>query len=520
MTMVPKIIIIGSIILHSSIYATSEYQPMSLSRGGGGGLITGERIASLRRNAKKTDQKNDHSLKPREQPSHSRRRNTRAKSNDEQYQLPSYSTDMSNSRYYSRMHSDDSNNWIGVPPVNIETTNNDNDEGDTDTTSRHSIENTTNDSITSSSLLELPCSLLLRTSSSNDNNNSKEAIPISTYLDTGAQVTVMTLSAAKRAGLAHLIDVRYAGHATGVAGVSCKVLGRIPARTVSLVFGNTEIVDRSPAICVLKDGIGSSNSNGSSGVDLLLGLDALEDWRAGICLRDRTLTVRRGRLGSRVNYRTTSMQEEDEDDNMVIPFVGNMNHKKNRGTTKSCGDGSSCGNGGQHYYHHEKVRERMNKTTTNNNSATMSTAMIWGNNNKSYKVTGKEKEEDNYDGGWKKEKNTERIPYVIEQQYDNERYQKTHQPTIIATTSSLPSGPLSSDLENDLELLESTTSGIPAYYSSEEEEGEGYEDEGYQEEDNSYNSKRLDREYWDEDDGYYEEEYCDASYDVCDLSGI
>ena len=56
------------------------------------------------------------------------------------------------------------------------------------------------------------------------------------YVDTGAQVTVISAAAAKRVGIYHLIDRRYTGRATGVG--HCKVLGRIPAQNVYFMLGN------------------------------------------------------------------------------------------------------------------------------------------------------------------------------------------------------------------------------------------------------------------------------------------
>ena len=165
-----------------------------------------------------------------------------------------------------------------------------------------------------SRLLQIPMSVTLQ---KQGHSGAEHAVPISTFLDTGAQVTIMTLSAAKRAGIAHLIDTRYAGQATGVAGVSCRVLGRVPANTVSFTLGyDNDVVDKSPAITVLEGGI-----MGGDTIDMLLGLDVLEDWQAMVCLRDRTLTVRSGcRRSHNKRY--------------VIPFVPNEteslkdNHRK------------------------------------------------------------------------------------------------------------------------------------------------------------------------------------------------
>lgn len=145
-------------------------------------------------------------------------------------------------------------------------------------------------------LLQVPLSIALQHDTSHGTKS-----PMKTFLDTGAQVTIMTYESVKRAGIAHLIDTRYAGHASGVAGVSCRVLGRIPARTVSFLMegegGSVQVLDNTPAITVLEDKIlGGKNHDG---VDMLMGLDILEEWRATLCLEQRTLTARGATTGSK-----------------------------------------------------------------------------------------------------------------------------------------------------------------------------------------------------------------------------
>jgi hypothetical protein len=153
---------------------------------------------------------------------------------------------------------------------------------------------------TSNRLIQIPMSLTLQHDSQIYN-----AVPIKTFIDTGAQTTVMTFDAAKRAGIAHLIDRRYSGHASGVAGVSCRVLGRIPANSVTFIVGEgNDVIDTSPSIAILEDRILEGDM-----VDMLLGLDVLEEWQAMLCLRDRALTVRNGRR---------KLEERE----IVIPFVG------------------------------------------------------------------------------------------------------------------------------------------------------------------------------------------------------
>ena len=57
---------------------------------------------------------------------------------------------------------------------------------------------------------------------------------VTTIVDTGAQVTVLSFHAAQTCGIAHLIDQRYAGQATGVG--RCRVVGRIPAGALVLAI--------------------------------------------------------------------------------------------------------------------------------------------------------------------------------------------------------------------------------------------------------------------------------------------
>ena len=176
-------------------------------------------------------------------------------------------------------------------------------------------------------LLRLPCSLSLRHDAiTNPVRTSvcetRSRVPVSTYIDTGATHTVLTYGAAMRAGIAHLIDSRYAGHATGVAGVSCRVLGRIPSNTVSFIFhlgdGKSVSLEQSPVIMILED---ISNLDQSEDkVDMLIGLDLLEEWEATISLRSRDLRVRQRSMSR--HY----VPPRGVDDEIIIPFISERNH--------------------------------------------------------------------------------------------------------------------------------------------------------------------------------------------------
>jgi len=133
-------------------------------------------------------------------------------------------------------------------------------------------------------LLRIPCSIRLNSNkaghSSHHPSSFTSSTPIAAYIDTGAQVTVISASAARKVGILHLMDRRYAGRATGVG--SCRILGRIPAGCVQFVLGHYddddegEVIEMNgPALTVLEGTV-------TQGVDMLVGLDVLQDWEATI----------------------------------------------------------------------------------------------------------------------------------------------------------------------------------------------------------------------------------------------
>jgi hypothetical protein len=121
-------------------------------------------------------------------------------------------------------------------------------------------------------LLQIPCSLQLVP--------EQKRTPISTFVDTGAQVSVLSVEAAARAGVLQMMDRRYAGHAQGVG--QCRVLGRLPAG-VLLLHMHGEGPMEAPAITILE--------HTNDGVDLLLGLDFLRDRGAILNLRTEEMTI-------------------------------------------------------------------------------------------------------------------------------------------------------------------------------------------------------------------------------------
>ncbi|CAB9525571.1 DNA damage-inducible protein 1 [Seminavis robusta] len=134
-------------------------------------------------------------------------------------------------------------------------------------------------------LLQVPCSLQL-VPNTGDNQVPRPQHAIGTFCDTGAQRTCMSWDCVQRLGLAHLMDHRYAGQATGVG--FCRVLGRIPAHTVLLQFASQldgrQVTIMAPPITVLE-------KSTLDEVDLLLGLDFLRETQAVIDLKDEFLQL-------------------------------------------------------------------------------------------------------------------------------------------------------------------------------------------------------------------------------------
>mmetsp|Transcript_26539 Transcript_26539/g.32114 ORF Transcript_26539/g.32114 Transcript_26539/m.32114 type:complete len:283 (-) Transcript_26539:16-864(-) len=134
-------------------------------------------------------------------------------------------------------------------------------------------------------LLRLPCTVPSTRSS------------ISAFIDTGAQATVISLPAAIRCGLSHSIDRGYSGMATGVGSVS--IFGKI--KGVELRIGDALVeVD----LVVLEN---------TGGVDLLLGLDVLEDLEADISLRERCVTFMKDGIKRVVPFLSDAVGFEEEE---------------------------------------------------------------------------------------------------------------------------------------------------------------------------------------------------------------
>ena len=160
-------------------------------------------------------------------------------------------------------------NYIGVPPIKL----NNPPDGKAAFLSPHSVKLDTADSLKPSKeinpFLQIPCSVQADTDDID--------IPLSCYVDTGAQVSVLSLDAVQKMNLLHQIDKKYTGKAQGV-GNSVEIIGRIPSIKLKLKNGNQLYLNN---VIILKD---------TGGVDLLLGLDVLHKYEAQIDLKRHRIT--------------------------------------------------------------------------------------------------------------------------------------------------------------------------------------------------------------------------------------
>ncbi len=107
--------------------------------------------------------------------------------------------------------------------------------------------------------------------------------PLKAFVDSGAQMTIMSAACAERCGLQRLVDHRFQGMAVGVG--SQRILGRVHMYSVEIagLFLPTSfsILEQQP-------------------MDMLLGLDMLRRHQCCIDLRDNVLVI--GTTGARTPF--------------------------------------------------------------------------------------------------------------------------------------------------------------------------------------------------------------------------
>lgn len=115
--------------------------------------------------------------------------------------------------------------------------------------------------------------------------------PLQAFVDSGAQMTIMSKNCAQKCGIFHLLDTRFQGLAVGVG--TGKILGRI--HIVQLQIGDYHFPC---SVTIMDDAAiptaGDADAAKPKDMDLLLGLDMLKRFNCSIDLMDHKLKFRLG----------------------------------------------------------------------------------------------------------------------------------------------------------------------------------------------------------------------------------
>ena len=125
--------------------------------------------------------------------------------------------------------------------------------------------------------------------------------PLQFFVDSGAQMTIMSSACADRLGLLHLVDKRYEGVAVGVG--TGKILGKI--HIVELTIGGYNF----PCSITVMD---SESGLGDKNMDVLFGLDMLKRHRCNIDLGKNVLRFAIGHSGETMEVSVHMMCPEKE----------------------------------------------------------------------------------------------------------------------------------------------------------------------------------------------------------------
>ncbi|KAG7341431.1 aspartyl protease [Nitzschia inconspicua] len=143
--------------------------------------------------------------------------------------------------------------------------------------------------------------------------------PLQGFVDSGAQMTIMSKSCAERCGILHLLDTRFAGVAVGVG--TGKILGKIHIAQLQIedaFFPCSITVMDNATLPVAGDQSkqGDSDKAKPKDMDFLLGLDMLKRFNCMIDLLDGTLKFQLG------------------DKTMSTPFLHEKDLDESKGGTK------------------------------------------------------------------------------------------------------------------------------------------------------------------------------------------
>ncbi|EGG20299.1 ubiquitin-associated domain-containing protein [Cavenderia fasciculata] len=156
-------------------------------------------------------------------------------------------------------------------------------------------------------------------------------IPIKTFVDTGAQQSIMTAKCAERCGLMRLLDKRFHGVAKGVG--TAKILGRVHAANIKIGNSNFSI-----ALSIL--------DNPSQDTEFILGLDMLKRHQCLVNLKKDCLEIGEEHVPFLAEKDLKEILGFDEalPENYTPPTNENNNNNNNNNRPSSTSSTSSTSN--------------------------------------------------------------------------------------------------------------------------------------------------------------------------------